>query len=53
MDFDFGAVEILFFYGVAMGLVLLDIIKTRREIAADKRKAAEAAGQNEEEKSSV
>ena len=43
MEFDLGAIEILGFYAVGMGLVLLDILKTRREIAADRRKAAEDA----------
>ena len=41
--FDFGALEIIGFYAVGMGIVAWDIIKTRREIAADKAKAADEA----------
>ena len=37
--FDFGSLEILGFYGLGMGIVAYDIIKTRREIAADKAAA--------------
>lgn len=40
MDIDWGGLKILGFFGLIMAIVAWDIIKTRRKIAADKRKAA-------------
>ncbi len=36
---DLGGLKILGFFGLIMAIVGYDIIKTRREIAADKRAA--------------
>ena len=43
MEWDIGAIEIVGFYALGMGIVAWDIIKTRREIKADKAKAATEA----------
>jgi hypothetical protein len=42
MDIDWGGLKIIGFFGLIMAVVAYDIIKTRREIAADKRAAAAA-----------
>jgi hypothetical protein len=42
MDVDWGGLKVLGFFGLIMTIVVYDIIKTRREIAADKRAATHA-----------
>jgi 4-hydroxybenzoate polyprenyltransferase len=50
MDIDWGGLKIIGFFGLIMAIVAYDIIKTRREIAADKRAARRAIAIAEPEK---
>lgn len=53
MDIDWGGLKILGFFGFIMALVAYDIIKTGREIEADKRRAAAAAERDSAENGNV